>query len=114
MPSPEFNAHRRRKAASSEPDLICVKALIDGRIAGVANWYRPVDRTSTGGDPLPREVEEDERRAKAQEGAERPEIELEMERCVDAAFASALGDELDRLRKDWTRGRRHWYLVSLT
>ena len=40
------------------------------------------------------------------------EVQVEMEGTMDLGFAEEFGGELDRVRKEWSRGRGHWYLVS--
>lgn len=40
------------------------------------------------------------------------EWQKEMENAMDGAFVKEFTGEMDRVRKEWSNGRRHWYLVS--
>jgi len=90
-----------------------VVALVDGKPVGIASWLVPVDRTSTGGDPLPEELQAKELLKFKEEKEGKPAIEVEMDAATDKEFAKAFGAEMDRVRKEWSKGRPHWYLVSL-
>jgi len=112
--SPAHNAYKRSKRARlPQADLIEVVArLPDGSLAGIASWLRPVDRTSTGGDPLTSEKEIEDEWDAIFEKEGKSEVQLELESTMDLAFAEEFGNELNRVRKEWSRGRQHWYLVS--
>lgn len=71
-----------------------------------------MDRTSTGGDPLPEELQAKEELKARQEADGKPAIEIEMDAATDKEFGKAFGAEMDRVRKEWSKGRPHWYLVS--
>lgn len=71
-----------------------------------------MDRTSTGGDPLPEELQAKEELKARQEADGKPAIEVEMDAATDKEFGKAFGAEMDRVRKEWSKGRPHWYLVS--
>lgn len=41
------------------------------------------------------------------------EWELEMDKTVDQEFYSGFVKTITEVRKEWSKGRPHWYLVSL-
>lgn len=112
--TPAHNAHKRSKRARQPAyDLVeCVARLPSGQLAGVASWLSPIDRMSTGGYPLPEEKEEEDRWDEIFKEEGKSETELELNASMDLEFAGKFGDELDRVRREWSQGRRHWYLVS--
>jgi len=88
-----------------------VKATIDGKVVGAAIWLKPVDRTSTGGDPLPHEVEIEEMLAAKEQEVGRAAWELDMDKTIDQVFYSKFKKTMKEIRKDWSKGAPHWYLV---
>ena len=88
-------------------------ALVDGKPVGIASWLVPVDRTSTGGDPLPEELQAKDLLKVKEEKEGKPAIEVEMDAATNKEFGKVFGAEMDRVRKEWSKGRPHWYLVSL-
>lgn len=111
---PAHNAFKRTRRARLPPaDLVeLVARLPDGSLAGIASYLRPIDRTSTKGDPLPSELAIEAEWEAIFEKEGKSEVQLEMEGTMDLGFAEKFGAELDRVRKEWSKGRRHWYLVS--
>ncbi|KAL7412665.1 hypothetical protein BDY24DRAFT_392295 [Mrakia frigida] len=106
------NAFKRTRRARLPPaDLVeLVARLPDGSLAGIASYLRPIDRTSTKGDPLPSELAIEAEWEAIFEKEGKSEVQLEMEGTMDLGFAEKFGAELDRVRKEWSKGRRHWYL----
>jgi hypothetical protein len=87
-----------------------VKATVDGRVVGGATWLAPVNRTSTGGDPLPSEIAVQEMLALRK----REEWEDELDMCRDLEFLGRFRQQTTTFRKNWSQGKEHWYLVSLS
>ncbi|KAL7412848.1 hypothetical protein BDY24DRAFT_391294 [Mrakia frigida] len=109
-----LNVQARTKRASEPPgDLVEVKAIIGKKIVGAAVWHSPVDRTSTEGDPLPHEVEIEDMLAEQQRREGSAEWELEMDKTVDQEFYSGFVKTITEVRKEWSKGRPHWYLSYL-
>ena len=109
-----LNVQERTKRYS-EPlgDLLEVKATIDGKVVGAAIWLKPLDRTSTGGDPLPHEVEIEEMLAAKEKEVGRAAWESEMDKTIDQVFYSKFKKTMKEIRKNWSKGAPHWYLVRL-
>lgn len=106
------NVQTRTLTASHPPsDIREVVALIDGVAAGFATWYAPVDRTSTGGFPLPEEVGFEEKAKQRVEENKTDEVRA-IEASMDEVFGGLVKKETGRVRREWSQGRGHWYLVS--
>lgn len=103
---------RTKRVSETTGDLVEVKATIDGKLVGAAVWHFPVDRTSTGGDPLPGEVEIEEMLAEKERREGRSEWEFEMDKTVDQEFYAGFLKTINEVRKEWSKGAPHWYLVS--
>ena len=98
-----------RKEPFAAPEAVRVKASIGGVPVGFANWLGPVDRTSTGGDPLPDEVAREAAQNAAVEAA-RTDVDRAFEATINTSFYNAVGDAFEASRKRLFAGRRHWYL----
>lgn len=88
-----------------------MKATIDGKTVGAAIWLSPLDRTSTGGDSLPHEVEIEQMLAAKEKEAGREPWELEMDKTIDKEFYAKFKKTMKEIRKNWSKGAPHWYLV---
>ncbi|CDZ97782.1 GNAT domain [Phaffia rhodozyma] len=79
---------------------------------GFAFWSSPVDRTSTDGEWLPEEIKLKESNEKALDSM-KTDAEREADKWVNVEFAKMFKQTLYDRRKEYYKGKPHWYLHLL-
>ena len=107
-----LDATIRREALAEpflSPEVVRVKASVNGVPVGFANWLGPVDRTSTSGDPLADEVAREAALEAAVEAA-KTDVDRVYKAKINSNFYDAVSRAFESSRKQLFAGRPHWYL----